>query len=249
MIFTYMAELIDDVIDIVVFELKLLNNANIMPSKIKKSIIHDKEIKALSLQNYPLILLPKSVELLDIETLILANTPKNLEIFDKIDQVILYPHLKFQKRDYVCSGDEYRLITNSEPIEAQRLDYIHPSLYRIPNLTKLSISYRCLQEISNDIIHLQKLSFFDLSHNKISELPVETGELKELQYLDISNNPIEFLPNVITKLNELHYINLSNTKIGKWDEKNAYFVLSIPNEEISNWINNLILNPEVEVIY
>ena len=243
-----MLDSLDDLIDTVVFELKLLNNATLKPSIIKEGIFHDKEAKVLSLQNYPLIFLPKSVEALDIKILVLSNTPKNLDIFDNIDQVVLYPHLRFH-RVRISSGNEYLLITNSVPIEAQRLDYIHPSLYRMPILSKLSMSYRCIEEISKEIKYLTKLTYLDLSHNKLTELPDEIGELKELGDLDLSNNPLEYLPIGITELSELYHLNLSYTKIGTWDEEKDKFALSVPNNDISDWINDLILNPKVEIIF
>lgn len=243
-----MADTLDELIDTVVFELKLLNNATLKASTIKDNIFHDKDAKVLSLENYPLIFLPKSVELLDIDTLVLSNTPKNLDIFDLVNQVVLYPHLKFH-RARVSSGNEYLLITNSDPIEAQRLDYIHPSLYKMSNLTKLSMSFRCIEEISDEIKYLTKLNYLDLSHNKITELPDEIGELKELGDLDLSYNPLEFLPNGITELSELYLLNLSYTRIGTWDEDKRKFTLSVPNDDINKWVNDLIHNPKVEIIF
>ncbi len=243
-----MADSLDDLIDTIVFEIKLLNNADIEPRLIKKNIIHDTHAKAISLQNYPLIYLPKSIELLDIDTLVLSNTPKNLEIFDKIDQVVLFPHLRF-KRAKITRGDEFLLITHSKPVEAQRLDYIDPSLYRMQNLTKLTITYRCIEAISDEIKNLEKLTYLDLSHNNITELPDVFGELKKLQFLDLSNNPLELLPNSITELNDLKHLDLSNTSIGSWNDDISEFSLSIPDDEVNSWINHLINNSDTRVIY
>ncbi len=243
-----MADSLDDLIDTIVFELKLLNNASIKPNLIRENILLDKDARAISLQNYPLVYLPKSVELLDIDTLVLSNTPKNLDIFDKIDQVVLFPHLRF-KRAKISRGDELLLITHSKPVEAQRLDYIHTSLYRMPNLTKLSMSYRCIEALSGDLKKLTKLSYLDLSHNNITELPDAIGELKELQFLDLSNNPLKALPDCISKLTGLKYLDLSNTEIGKWDADKAIIRLSIPNDKLSRWINNMNQNPEIEIVF
>lgn len=100
-------------------------------------------------------------------------------------------------------------------VQYNQQEYIHPSVWTLPKLELLDLSFNSIATIPAEIHCLGKtMTKLYLSYNSIYKLPDQFGLLYELVELDLSSNKFNHIPQAILNLNRnLRRLNLENNNI------------------------------------
>ena len=82
-----------------------------------------------------------------------------------------------------------------------------------PNISKLDLSGKDLQQFPLEVLELKNLKKLNLSNNRIDKIPKEIIQLKRLETLDLSNNRIINFYAKICELENLKILNLNKNRI------------------------------------
>jgi hypothetical protein len=79
--------------------------------------------------------------------------------------------------------------------------------------TEVSLKYKKLEKLPDELKQMTKLIELDLSKNRLSSLPDYIKDFQDLQVLDLSDNPITSIPIWIKDMPGLIELNLDNTNV------------------------------------
>ncbi|KAJ6244897.1 hypothetical protein M0813_20988 [Anaeramoeba flamelloides] len=84
------------------------------------------------------------------------------------------------------------------------------SIFKLENLTRISLDHNCLTYLPSEIGFLPSLLELELSYNNLTFLPETIGNLTSLQIFQINNNKLGILPSSIGSLISLRVLLLNN---------------------------------------
>lgn len=98
-------------------------------------------------------------------------------------------------------------------LRREKLYYIPPAVFELPNLTHLNLSKNKLELIGDSLTLLKKLSHLDLSNNKMKAIPYAVFQLESLTHLSLGLNQIERIPDEISYLTRLEFLDVYDNAI------------------------------------
>lgn len=108
-------------------------------------------------------------------------------------------------------------------IRHSRMQIISPALWKLDQLTKLSLVGHNFETLPTDIGNLFNLKELDLRDNgALVELPKQVGTLHKLEILRLSNTALESLPKEIGDLDKLELLSLSETALKSLPQEIGY---------------------------
>ncbi|XP_026287619.1 leucine-rich repeat-containing protein 40 [Frankliniella occidentalis] len=100
-------------------------------------------------------------------------------------------------------------------LQDNRLEAV-PDVTTCSALRELSLSANQIKEIPGDVLqHISHLRVFNLRENKIEEIPEEISHLQSLVRLDLANNNIEDVPSCVGFLPQLQILSLEGNPLKK----------------------------------
>ncbi|WP_372365761.1 leucine-rich repeat-containing protein kinase family protein [Candidatus Uabimicrobium sp. HlEnr_7] len=100
-----------------------------------------------------------------------------------------------------------------------RLSYIPKEIFKLRNLSSLSLGNNSIEKASKGIGELHKLQKLELGSNRITSLPEEIGQLRNLSLLKIGGNQLTCLPKGIGNMAMLRELYLAENRITKLPEE------------------------------
>lgn len=94
-----------------------------------------------------------------------------------------------------------------------KLTELPETLWRLPQLQKLSIASNQLTAIPESISQLSQLRSLDLYNNELKFLPKAISQLSQLQDLNLSNNQFDTMPETIGYLTQLQSLDISSNQL------------------------------------
>lgn len=205
------------------------------------------------------------LQLSNLKYLQLRSTENITEIPTEISNLSKLEYLDLDNNKIEKISDEISKSTSLKTLILSRnnLTFIPNSISKLVNLEKLNLSSNKItnisshitkliklkylnlannkqsQQISSEILKLEKLEELDLYGNQLKSIPISLFQLNNLKILDLRGNSIEKIPEKISELIQLEELYLSSNKIKE-----------LPNSlfELSNLKKLLLSSNEIENI-
>jgi internalin A len=172
------------------------------------------QLKALDLDNNPLVKLPEEIGELRQLIFLNVNACKLTSLPSTIGK------LKHLRRLEAANNE---------------IDILPEAVGRIGSLNKLYLYNNRLQDLPESLSHLHSLESLSLSSNPLARLPDSIGKLMTLTCLALAHTKLRDLPESFRKLTKLQYLSLGNshiTRLPLWfGELNSLVGLDLSNND------------------
>lgn len=95
-------------------------------------------------------------------------------------------------------------------LDHNKIVYIHPSIGRLSNLTKLSFSCNCIDELPVEFFDLTLLEELHLDHNRFAVLSGALSSCLRLRDLRLSHNILKVMPESIGTIRGLQKLSIGH---------------------------------------